>query len=75
MHSLSSKNRNPKEQLSKGRAACIRNLKKGKSPACYTLSDNKWDEISTETVPSTSGMSTSDVSYELDEYLFINNPM
>ncbi|GFY48456.1 hypothetical protein TNIN_356421 [Trichonephila inaurata madagascariensis] len=50
MHSISSKYRKPKGRLSKRRAACIRNLEKGKSSACNSSSDNKCDEISTEAV-------------------------
>ncbi|GFY76716.1 hypothetical protein TNIN_449801 [Trichonephila inaurata madagascariensis] len=75
MHSISSKYRKPKGRLSKRRAACIRNLEKGKSSACNSLSDNKCDEISTEAVPSTSGMSTIDVNSVSNEYHFINNSM
>ncbi|GFU02192.1 uncharacterized protein TNCV_1547681 [Trichonephila clavipes] len=55
MHSISSKYRKPKGRLNKRRAACIRNLEKGKSSAYNVSSDNKCDEISTEAVPSTSG--------------------
>ncbi|GFU59099.1 uncharacterized protein TNCV_2933881 [Trichonephila clavipes] len=54
MHSISSKYRKPKGRLNKRRAACIRNLEKGKSSAYNVSSDNKCDEISTEAVPSTS---------------------
>ncbi|GFR09932.1 hypothetical protein TNCT_724161 [Trichonephila clavata] len=54
MHSISSKYRKPKGRPSKRRAACIRNLEKGK-PACSSSSDSKCDEISTGAVPSTSG--------------------
>ncbi|GFQ67687.1 hypothetical protein TNCT_157521, partial [Trichonephila clavata] len=53
MHSISSKYRKPKGRPSKRRAACIRNLEKGKS-ACSSSSDSKCDEISTGAVPSTS---------------------
>ncbi|GFQ67827.1 cytochrome P450 4V2 [Trichonephila clavata] len=53
MHSTSSKYRKPKGRPSKRRAACIRNLEKGKS-ACSSSSDSKCDEISTGAVPSTS---------------------
>ncbi|GFR14257.1 hypothetical protein TNCT_613251 [Trichonephila clavata] len=52
MHSISSKYRKPKGRPSKRRAACIRNLEKGKS-ACSSSSDSKCDEISTGAVPST----------------------
>ncbi|GFV81201.1 uncharacterized protein TNCV_4772302 [Trichonephila clavipes] len=75
MHSISSKYRKPKGRLNKRRAACIRNLEKGKSSAYNVSSDNKCDEISTEAVPSTSGMSASDVNSESNEYHFINNSM
>ncbi|GFT27418.1 uncharacterized protein TNCV_1275341 [Trichonephila clavipes] len=75
MHSISSKYQKPKGRLSKRRAACIRNLEKEKSSACNSSSDNKCDEISTEAVPSTSGMSTIDVNSESNEYHFINNSM
>ncbi|GFW97186.1 uncharacterized protein TNCV_631911 [Trichonephila clavipes] len=75
MHSISSKYRKPKGRLNKQRAACIRNLEKGKSSAYNVSSDNKCDEISTEAVPSTSGMSASDVNSESNEYHFINNSM
>ncbi|GFR33650.1 hypothetical protein TNCT_314471 [Trichonephila clavata] len=54
MHSISSKYRKPKGRPSKRRAACIRNLEKGKSSACSSSSDSKCDEISTEAVPGTS---------------------
>ncbi|GFR05226.1 hypothetical protein TNCT_252641 [Trichonephila clavata] len=54
MHSISSKYRKLKGQLSKRKAACIRNLETGKSSACNISSDNKCDKISTESVPSTS---------------------
>ncbi|GFW07769.1 hypothetical protein TNCV_3919021 [Trichonephila clavipes] len=37
MHSVSSKYRKPKGRLSNRRAACIRNLEKGKSSACNSL--------------------------------------
>ncbi|GFR22671.1 hypothetical protein TNCT_342631 [Trichonephila clavata] len=74
MHSISSKYRKPKGRPSKRRAACIRNLEKGKS-ACSSSSDSKCDEISTGAVPSTSGMSKSDVDSESNEYNFINNSM
>ncbi|GFR14235.1 hypothetical protein TNCT_186281 [Trichonephila clavata] len=56
MHSISSKYRKPKGRPSKRRAACIRNLEKGKSSACSSSSDSKCDEISTGAVPSTSGL-------------------
>ncbi|GFU50343.1 uncharacterized protein TNCV_301721 [Trichonephila clavipes] len=75
MHSISSKYRKPKGRLNKRRAACIRNLEKGKSSAYNVSSDTKCDEISTEAVPSTSGMSASDVNSESNEYHFINNSM
>ncbi|GFS80300.1 uncharacterized protein TNCV_3447531 [Trichonephila clavipes] len=75
MHSISSKYRKPKGRLNKRRAACIRNLEKGKSSACNSSSDNKCDEISTEAVPRTSGISTIDVNSESNEYHFINNSM
>ncbi|GFR13582.1 hypothetical protein TNCT_188261 [Trichonephila clavata] len=54
MHSISSKYRKPKGRPSKRRAACIKNLEKGKSSACSSSSDSKCDEISTGAVPSTS---------------------
>ncbi|GFV28745.1 uncharacterized protein TNCV_3986951 [Trichonephila clavipes] len=54
MHNISSKYRKPKGRLSKRRAACIRNLEKGKSSACNSSLDYKCDEISTEAIPSTS---------------------
>ncbi|GFU88191.1 uncharacterized protein TNCV_845841 [Trichonephila clavipes] len=60
MQSISSKYRKLKGRLSKRRAACIRNLEKGKFSACNLSLDNKCDEILTEAVPSTSGMSTID---------------
>ncbi|GFY36686.1 uncharacterized protein TNCV_2566491 [Trichonephila clavipes] len=75
MHSISSKYRKPKGRLNKRRAACIRNLEKGKSSAYNVSADNKCDEISTEAVPSTSDMSASDVNSESNEYHFINNSM
>ncbi|GFT24138.1 uncharacterized protein TNCV_2063861 [Trichonephila clavipes] len=75
MHSISSKYRKPKGRLNKRRAACIRNLEKGKSSAYNVSSDNKCDEISTEAVPSTSDMSASDVNSESNENHFINNSM
>ncbi|GFR10643.1 hypothetical protein TNCT_247401 [Trichonephila clavata] len=53
MHSISSKYRKPKGRPNKRRAACIRNLEKGKS-ACSSSSDSKCDAISTGAVPSTS---------------------
>ncbi|GFQ71126.1 hypothetical protein TNCT_267651 [Trichonephila clavata] len=53
MHSISSKYRKPKGRPGKRRAACIRNLEKGKS-ASSSSSDSKCDEISTGAVPSTS---------------------
>ncbi|GFV79013.1 uncharacterized protein TNCV_3687201 [Trichonephila clavipes] len=55
MHSISSKYRKPKGRLIKRTAACISNLKAGKSAACNSSSDNECDEISKEAVPSTSG--------------------
>ncbi|GFR33707.1 hypothetical protein TNCT_104261 [Trichonephila clavata] len=62
MHSISSKYRKPKGRPSKRRAACIRNLEKGKS-ACSSSSDSKCDEISTGAVPSTSDSeNTSEIS-------------
>ncbi|GFR10916.1 hypothetical protein TNCT_322871 [Trichonephila clavata] len=75
MHSISSKYRKPKGRPSKRRAACIRNLEKGKSSACSSSYHSKCNEISTEAHPSTSGMSKSDVNSESNEYHFINNTM
>ncbi|GFQ77099.1 hypothetical protein TNCT_494451 [Trichonephila clavata] len=74
MHSISSKYRKPKGRPSKRRAVSIRDLEKRKS-STYSSSDSKCDEISTEAVPSTSDMRTSDVNSESNEYHFINNSM
>ncbi|GFR12315.1 hypothetical protein TNCT_49891 [Trichonephila clavata] len=68
MHSISSKYRKPKGRPSKRRAACIRNLEKGKS-ACSSSSDSKCDEISTGAVPSTSG------HQHISSYTLRNSPM
>ncbi|GFR15272.1 retrovirus-related Pol polyprotein from transposon opus [Trichonephila clavata] len=71
MHSLSSKygkRLSDKGQLSKRRAACIRNLEKGKSSACSSSSDTKCDEISTEAVPGTSDKETQpNIDIELNQ--------
>ncbi|GFR31652.1 hypothetical protein TNCT_161551 [Trichonephila clavata] len=60
MHSISSKYRKPKGRPNKRRAACIRNLEKGKS-ACSSSSDSKCDEISTGAVPSTSDVAATEL--------------
>ncbi|GFS35333.1 hypothetical protein TNIN_198011 [Trichonephila inaurata madagascariensis] len=74
MHSISSKYRKLKGRLSKRRAACIRNLEKGKSSPCNSSSDNKCDEISTEAVPSTSVTAVvSEVNIGYAETLKLNN--
>ncbi|GFQ68853.1 hypothetical protein TNCT_79841 [Trichonephila clavata] len=63
MHSISSKYRKPKGRPSKRRAACIRNLEKGKS-ACSSSSDSKYDEISSGAVPSTTEITPKQVIKE-----------